>query len=249
MSKTFRIAVCNLQTGVGTTRGYWQYLTTGWKYALPHGSAWVERAADFIRTAGVDVAAFCEIGGGARRTRGIDQAALLAEATPLKEHLFFPTFVVGGRINQGNALSARYPVRRIRNHALPGTGEPRFLSEAEVHLDGTPVRCFVTHLSLQLDIRRPQIDRIAEVVDRVEGPVILAGDFNVSEEAELALLSESQLRQVVSAPTFPSWKPSRRLDYLFFSRHFTILEHYAFERFRFSDHLPLVAAVRVDDAP
>ena len=29
MAEQFRVATCNLQTGIGTTRGYWHYLLTG----------------------------------------------------------------------------------------------------------------------------------------------------------------------------------------------------------------------------
>jgi endonuclease/exonuclease/phosphatase family metal-dependent hydrolase len=243
MATTLRFAICNLQTGIGTTRGYWHYLATAWKYVLPHHSAYVERAGAFLGEAAVDVAAFCEIGGGSWRTRGVDQAALIARSSPLVHHAFFPAFVAGRRINQGNAFCSRYPVQPIANHPLPGPGEPRFLSEAEVRIDGRAVRVFVTHLSLQLDVRTPQLRRIAALTDRVDRPTVLAGDFNISQDAELQLLAESQLQQVPPCPTYPAWKPARALDHLFFSEHFTIGGSAAFDRFLFSDHLPLTATV------
>lgn len=74
-------------------------------------------------------------------------------------------------------------------------------------------------------------------------PERLSPQGNVSTEAELDLLEESSLRKVTSARTFPSWNPKKRLDYLFFSEHFDIVSSYAFDRFRFSDHLPFVAEV------
>ena len=92
-------------------------------------------------------------------------------------------------------------------------------------------------------MRAGQIDAIAELVGHEDRPTILAGDFNASEEAELELLAESILDRATSAPTFPSWRPRRHLDHLFFSRHFAVRRTYAFDRFRFSDHLPLVAEV------
>ena len=243
--KTLRIATCNLQTGIGTTRGYWQYLTTGWKYFLPHGSAPVEKAAVFLQEEAIDVAALCEAEGGSKRTKGVDQVALLSEHTSLRQHVFFPTLVTGARINQGNAVCAQLPLQQVENHALSGSGEPRFLSEAALQFDGTPLRLFVTHLSLERKVRRPQIQDIMEIVNQGSMPTLLTGDFNISEEAELKLLLDSPLQQVNSRPTFPAWRPKKRLDHLFVSDHFTILDSWAFDRFLFSDHLPLVAEIQL----
>src|SRR5690606_40286592 len=54
----------------------------------------------------------------------------------------------------------------------------------------------------------------AEHVGRQDVPTILAGDFNVKEDAELALLEETILTKAASAATFPSWKPTKALDHL-----------------------------------
>ena len=238
-----RLAVSNVQNGIGTTRGYWHYLATGWKYWLPHGPGPLQTAGTVLREAGVDIAALCEIGGGARRTRGIDQVAFVGETAGLQHRAFFPTFTVGRRVNQGNAVCSRFPLQHVANHRLPGTGEPRFLSEADVVLDGTTLRVFVTHLSLQRLLREQQIGAIADIIGECDQPTVLAGDFNISEAGELDLLLESNLQQVTSAPTFPSWKPAKALDHLFFSRHFTVEASYVLTAPRFADHLPLIAEV------
>ena len=240
-----RIATCNLQTGIGTTRGYWQYLTTAWKYRWPHGSAPVLEAARFVQQEKLDVVALCEVEGGGRRVRGLDQGRLLARHAGLEGYAFFPAHRVQERVNQGNAVGARCPVEAVANHALPGLGEPRFLAEARVRLPGADARVFVTHLSLDLGQRGKQIEAIADIVGHAGGPTVLAGDFNVSREDELDLLAGSLLHRAASRPTFPSWNPSKALDHLFFSRHFAVERVYAFGAFRFSDHLPLVAEVRL----
>ena len=245
MTDLLRIATCNLQTGIGTTRGYWHYLLTGWKYVLPHGSAPVRQAAAFLEAESVDLAALCEVEGGSWRSKGVDQSALVADESPLKHHVFFPTFTAGNRINQGSALCARFPWRRKKAHELPGSGEPRFLCEAEIDLQGTPVRVCVTHLSLELPLRTPQIQRVADIVARRDVPTILAGDFNVAEKDELHLLVDGGLQRADAGATFPAWAPSKTLDHLFFSDHFEIVRSFVFDRFLFADHLPLVAEVRL----
>jgi len=245
MNTRVRLAICNLQSGIGTTRGYWQYLTTAWKYGFPHDSRPIERAADFLREEDIDLAALSEIEGGSRRSRGTDQLELLAYRSDLPYQAFFPTLVLARRVNQGNAACSRWPLTHINNHPLPGVGEPRFLSEAHVHIDQHKFRLFITHLSLERPVRAPQIRHIAQHIGQEDIPTILAGDFNVKEDAELALLEDTILKKAASAPTFPSWAPKKALDHLFFSNHFELVHHYAFDGYLFSDHLPLVAEFRL----
>lgn len=247
MDQLLRIAIANLQTGIGTTRGYWHYLTTAWKYRLPHDSRPIEQAARFLREARIDVAALCEIEAGSRRTRGVDQLALLGDIAGMPSRSFFPTRVVGARVNQGNALASPHPLRPVANHPLPGVGEPRFLSEGELDFNGRPIRVLVTHLSLEHKLRTPQIHRIARLVNRSSGPTILAGDFNIAESAELSLLRESILDRAIGGATFPAWGPRKSLDHLFFSVHFEFRRSYVYDGELFSDHLPLVAEVRLRD--
>jgi len=33
-----KVMTLNIQNGVSTTRGYWHYLLSGWKYVLPHST-------------------------------------------------------------------------------------------------------------------------------------------------------------------------------------------------------------------
>lgn len=245
METRVRLAICNLQSGIGTTRGYWQYLTTAWKYGLPHDSIPIERAGDFLREEDIDIAALSEVEGGSRRSRGTNQLELLAYRADLPYQAFFPTLVLARRVNQGNGACSRWPLVHIHNHPLPGQGEPRFLSEAHAQVEHYKFRLFMTHLSLERPVRAPQIRHIAKHIGQDDIPTILAGDFNVKEDAELALLEDTILKKAASAPTFPSWAPKKALDHLFFSNHFELVNYYAFDRYLFSDHLPLVAELRL----
>jgi endonuclease/exonuclease/phosphatase family metal-dependent hydrolase len=239
-NRTLRVAVCNLQTAIGTTRGYWHYLLTAHRYWLAHDSEQIEPAADFLRGERIDLALLCEVEGGSRRTRGVDQVDMLARRSGLSERLFFPTRIVGRRVNQGNGVVSRLPLRFGFNRALPGHGEPRFLSEAQVQLEDVSLRAFVTHLSLEHKLRRWQIDSIARALAENDEPALLGGDFNITEDAELDLIEQGHLAKAVSRKTFPAWQPTRALDHLFVSPHFEVREVYAYDREIFSDHLPLV---------
>lgn len=139
--RKLKVAVCNLQSGIGTTRGYWEYLLTGHRYWFARNALRIEQAADFLRQDGIDIALLCEVEGGSQRSRRVDQVDLLAQRSGLRERLYFPTHIVGRRVNQGNGIVSRFPLRYRANHALPGHGEPRFLSEAEARLGASACGC------------------------------------------------------------------------------------------------------------
>ena len=239
--RRLKFTLCNLQLGIGTTRGYWQYLTTGWKYYFPHDSRALPDAARFIREQKPDLVALCEVERASRRSRGLNQPARLAELSGMPYHLFWPTLDALPARYQGNALLSRWEVTDVANHRLPGAGEPRYLSEARLTLSGIDVRVLVTHLSLESRARERQIAATAHIVGTCKTPTLLAGDFNISCEQELDVLLGSGLVKTFGGATFPSWKPVRLLDQIFVSEHFTNVAQYAFRDFRFSDHLPLVA--------
>ncbi len=122
----------------------------------------------------------------------------------------------------GNALLSRWPIRTSRLHALPtaadddlveavdsdhqlsgtryadapdGVRELRSLLACAVEVEGSTVQVLSTHLTYAgTGQRRAQAERILEVVDELDGPVILAGDLNASlGSAELGPLREGLL--------------------------------------------------------
>lgn len=244
MSRTFRLALLNIQSGIGTTRGYWQYLTTHWRYMFPHASGKIEELGDFLKENKVDFFCGAEMDDGSWRTKGLSHVDILAERAGLIHRRFFQTFAVRSRINQGNAILSRYPITSWDYHPLPGTGEPRSLGEVTIDVGGRRIALFMTHLSLIQRLRRSQIHKIAEVVDSYPYPCLLAGDFNVTHHQEVRLLEESRLQKVISGETFPSWAPSRQLDFVFMSPEFSSVRARVIEK-RFSDHLMLMVDVRI----
>lgn len=234
-----RVAVCNVQSGLGTHRGWWDYAWTFRHRIVPRTTRHIERIGAALRREGVDLAVFTEVDGGSTRTAGIDQAALLAESGGFADHAFFACFEVGQRVRQGNAVHGRGAVRAVHNHRMSGVGEPRFLSEASVTLPDGDVRVFAAHTSLDVAVRRSQLVEIRDIVAGAEGPTLLAGDFNARQSEELDDLA-SALEQVACGPTFPSWRPRWALDHLFVDRSFEVVRARVMSEVRAADHLPLL---------
>jgi endonuclease/exonuclease/phosphatase family metal-dependent hydrolase len=240
-----RVAVMNVQTGLGTTRGWWEYARLLGR--IKRRTRHVARIGAAFQRAEVDLAILQEVDGGSGRTGGVDQAALLAEHSRLASFHFFPCLQLVDRVNQGNAVHARTGVRGIANHALPGHGEPRYLSEAVVERDDRTLHVFAAHTSLKTAVRREQLQEIHRIVGLRQGPVLLGGDFNARRSDELDHLSAA-LRQVPAGPTFPSWRPRWALDHLFVSPHFRVRAARVADEVREADHLPVVVDLELAGA-
>lgn len=234
-----KIAALNLQSGVGTTKSYLHYMTTFWKYVVPHSHEQILNVVKFIRTEGIVIAVFSEVNASNKKESRSNQAGFISRETQLKNNLFFKTFD-----HKGIAVCTKYPVLSGIRHKLPGKGWPRYLGEAVLDTGKKRLTILFTHLSLSRDNRRKQIKFIAAKVSQIKGPIILAGDFNVWRKSEIDLLKETRLRNTGNYKTYPSWKPQKCFDYIFISNELKLKRAYAPD-IKVSDHLPVVAEVKV----
>ncbi|MCW5210532.1 endonuclease/exonuclease/phosphatase family protein, partial [Desulfobulbus sp. N3] len=102
---------------------------------------------------------------------------------------------------------------------------------------------FLVHLSLTYYNRQSQLQQLYKLVKTTQGPVIVAGDFNVlwgDQELEL-FLAATHLRNAndQGQPSHPSRSPKRQLDFILYSPDLTV-EKFFIPDVIFSDHAPLV---------
>ncbi len=233
-----RLAFLNVQSGVGVTRGYWQYALRAHRYFWPHDPRIVGDLAAFIARERLVVLACAEMERRSFRSANVDYVEALAAATPLKNHAFFPTQKLGGIVNQGNSVHSSDPILLSAAHRLPGSGEARILGE--VQLGGArPLSLFVTHLSLGRRARAAQLFAIAERL-RHRPRALLVGDFNTGDESELSPLYAVGLRRLPTGCSHPSWRPSAAIDHALCSEDLTVVGSRVDESVRVADHLPLV---------
>lgn len=224
------------------------------------------RIARVIRQQSPDLIALQEIDHGRSRSRGEDQATLIAKE--LGYHVVFcRTVSHGDKEHYGHALLSRQPIEIVKVAPLPQADgswwpEARGALWARVEIDGTPVNIVTTHLGLSPRERVIQMeallgpDWLGPVI--ASEPVILCGDFNLSPGSpayRLAMkkLSDVQAGRVGHRPlaTFTSARPMLQLDHIFVSAHFDT--HRAFvprnDLTRLaSDHLPLLADLSFSSA-
>lgn len=212
------------------------------------------RIARLIAEQDPDIVAIQEVEHGRRRSRGEDQAAMIAES--LGFNLVFCPTVIRGTERYGHAVLSRFPLDTAKTGSLPSPTvgiwpEPR--SAIWTRVQGLNV--VTTHLGLNPDERLTQTetllgaDWLDGVIDRE--PTLLCGDFNFTTQSRPYSLVTTRLRDAASGSrlrTFPSASPFFRIDHIFLSAHLgvTSIRTVKTELSRIaSDHLPVVADLEI----
>jgi endonuclease/exonuclease/phosphatase family metal-dependent hydrolase len=209
------------------------------------------RIAAEIKNANVDICALNEVDKCfSRRSNFIDQGKWLAEKLHMN-YEFGPAISVrwGKPREYGNVLLTRYPILKNDNHIfrLP-FAEPRSILDVIINVAGAPIRVLCSHFSLHPKLHQKQVNFCFETEETF--PLIIMGDFNQNPTSN----GYNKLTQKYTdccmnqpLPTFPAQNPRSRLDYIFVSKHFDILEH-SVRKTIASDHLPVTAKIALTKA-
>jgi endonuclease/exonuclease/phosphatase family metal-dependent hydrolase len=215
----------------------------------------LERIAEVIREIEPDIVGLQEVvrepGPGHE-----DQAAWLADALGMA--LVMGETRAFGNGTYGNAVLTRTKVLSSERCDLTQGGrEPRGCLRVDLAVNGTAIHLFNCHLGLGLSERRQQLRILAGFLGesaRLLGPRVLMGDFNEWHPGPITrrLRREFVSRMRRMRRTHPSVFPLFPLDRIYwdaelegeeFHVHRTRLARIA------SDHLPVVARLRVRHAP
>jgi endonuclease/exonuclease/phosphatase family metal-dependent hydrolase len=229
------------------------------------GKVDAERIARVIARANPDVVALQELDVGHARTEGIDQAHLIARFLEMEFH-FHPSLHFEEE-RYGDAILTHLPLRLIKAGALPGLAdkpqlEPRGALWVAIEVHGTEVQVINTHLGLYPRERMAQVDALLGsdwlAHEQCRAPVLLCGDFNALPSSSVCRQLGSRLKDVQTEArnhrpksTYSGRFPTVRVDHIFVSPelHVTGVEVSASELARTaSDHLPLLAEVRIPGA-
>jgi endonuclease/exonuclease/phosphatase family metal-dependent hydrolase len=208
------------------------------------------RIREFLRELEPDLVGLIEVDEGSYRSRGKNQAELLAESLG---HYHSHSIKYGeGSLwrhvpvvrKQGNAFLTRDRIRNETFHFFEH-GMKRLVIELELE----HVVVYLVHLALGGRARHHQLSALYELVKKARKPCVVAGDFNAlwgEREIDLFLAASAlQNANVARLPTYPSRKPYRHLDFVLYSQGIEIRD-FQVPRVPFSDHLPLVVDFDVD---
>lgn len=212
-----------------------------------------ERISDVLADLGADIIALQEVIGLGHATPGhaegfgaaLGMGWVMAPTRELRRHQF------------GNVVLSRFPIRDHTQHDLSWkSSEPRNSQRVEIEVGPGCVQIFNVHLGTAVLERRYQASRLANWVHerRPPGPKIVLGDFNEWMRGNATAILEDRLESVDLSPylpkrrSYPGFFPLVHLDHIY---HLGKVEVRRVELIRTrkakiaSDHLPLVADIRV----
>jgi len=211
----------------------------------------LERIARVLRPLDADVITLQEIDRGVDRTDGVDQARRLGELLGMTAH--FGDFMPYQGGEYGMAVLSRLPVVGVTNHRLPDGDEPRTGLEVEVLAGPERRRVSVVgiHFYRTPEERLAQADSLSSLLDTVEHPVVLAGDFNSRRGDRILRSLRASDWFVVDKDgpfeTFPADGPQREIDFVMLrpAEAFEVVEHRVIAESVASDHRPLLVVLRL----
>jgi endonuclease/exonuclease/phosphatase family metal-dependent hydrolase len=237
-----KILTFNVHAGARTDNLH-DYVLRSWQHVWPDVNKvkHLNDIAAMLRT--FDVVALQEVDGGSSRSMFVQQAQFLAKTADFVECIDQRNRLVGFKrfplMHSGNAILAKTKAQSIALLSLPDALKGRGAIVAKFDA-WTLVN---VHLSLSAPARSRQIRFLAHALEKVDGALIITGDFNclAQNAAVRELCTALSLQATLTPASFPAWRPERAID-LFLSRGVALTNVRALPMLA-SDHLPIAADV------
>ena len=204
----------------------------------------MRRVMTLIRRQAPDILAVQEVESRGRGTEHCGFSLLRA----MTEHTAHAETIQAHDGSYGHMLISRWPIKHSAIHDLShAQREPRVAIEATIATPSGALHVIATHLGLRGAERRRQAASLAALVRRLEGPLVVLGDFNewswrgpVWRALSKSMPGRTQQR------TFPSRFPLLKLDRIFCRPARLLGESWRDSSGRdASDHLPVIAELNM----
>lgn len=176
-------------------------------YNIKHGAEAnldLKTIAKVITDANLDIVGVQEVDYRTKRSNGIDQPRMLADAAGMPYYVFVRGIDYQGG-QYGTLILSKYPI--ISSEVIPLESwdkEGRALGHAVIDVNGFQFDFFNTHLSYEdTTLRKEQFFQVSEKTDLCKN-FILTGDFNTADFTEFTILGANLINHAARwYPTFP----------------------------------------------
>jgi len=230
-------------------------------YNIQHGAGADEkidllRTAEAIKHENPDIVALEEVDKGVERTARRDLTAELAAMTGMTGYFSNNFNFEGGMY--GNAVLTKFPILVATNthYQMIHPNEQRGIIQLVLDVNGQKLLFMVTHLDYRSKDNRERLLNISEIkrlIRQYPGmPMILCGDFNDFPKSAVHKAMEEKFDDTWElvghggGQTYPSPKPTDRIDYIWISKDKSVVPIKAWvPDTQASDHRPLVAEFKL----
>ncbi|WP_119418230.1 endonuclease/exonuclease/phosphatase family protein [Desertibaculum subflavum] len=185
-------------------------------------------------------------------SRGREVAPLAYLAETLGGHAAEARTITAPDGHYGHAVISRWPFTRTRLHDLSESRrEPRAAIETWIETPYGALHLTAVHLGLRFGERRRQAARLAKIAEPGAAATVMLGDFNEwgwrgPVRRTLAVVMQGRTRH----RTFPARWPLLRLDRIYCRPAEALIRSWTDRAAReASDHLPVIADIRMPMAP
>jgi len=230
----------------------------------------LSRAAGIIRDISPDFCGINEINHyHAKEIQIKNQTEFLAENADFKYCTFGRAMTTksGGGRDYGNAILSKHAILSSEVISIPDPDikdenkyyETRSITKAKLDIAGG-ITVLQTHMGLAISEAKNAVYTVFRLLDEIDGPVILMGDFNMRPSNILIdmlreRLFDTALIRDEYIPTFPSYiypegyhpgdeTPPCKIDYIFVSKHFKTLS-FDVVNTSISDHMPVIVELEI----
>lgn len=213
--------------------------------------------ADVIRNNEAFIIGLNEVRGDGPGKFYTDQTKIIADSLGFKYYFFGPAIDIFQEGPYGNALISKFPIINSKIIPIPDPltkdeccyYESRAIIVAQIDVLGKIINVVVTHMGLARGEQINAVEEVIKVINRIDGPTILMGDFNMEPSDELikkigSIIDDTS--SLVKEPllTFPSIRPNRKIDYIF-TKNLEVISS-SIPNVVASDHFPYVCKIRID---
>lgn len=243
-AQKFKVLTYNIQVAM-SSKSIRHHLLHSWHHFFPHPhrQANLGQIAEVIKP--YDVVALQELDAGSFRSEYVNQVDYLAELAGFSHSQQQTTRNLGPFAQHAKGLLSRLPILDYHHYLLPSRLPGRGITTFILGSEEQNIFVVNAHLSLGKRAQQLQLSFIADLVAKHKNAIVL-GDLNLTPATlEKSPLHEAQLKSVLAdAPTYPSWKPTKQLDYILVSSNIKILDA-AVIPCDYSDHLPVYAELEL----
>ncbi len=207
------------------------------------------KSADVIKSFCPDVCGLNEVDNLTERSGKVDQIGFYKKHLGMNG-LFCKTIDLPGG-EYGNGFLTRFPVLDSEIIHIPDVEknnyEHRTIFKVKVDVDGKTVTFLQVHSGLTDAEKNNCVDKLCEIIDSIDTPIILMGDFNMTPD--FPALSKIRQRLFDTSPLFKNGLfdtygtypgcTKLHIDYIFVSKQIKPLSLTTLDTMA-SDHYPLI---------
>ena len=216
----------------------------------------IEFFVDAIKKHSADICCLNEVRGEGPIEGYTDQTNAFGDGLGFYRY-FGEAIKVGGTSPYGNAVLSRFPFKSFETIAIPETDdrieesnyEPRCVIKTITEIEDKEICILVCHMGLSNAERIDAVKTLCEIIDCIETPIILTGDFNTYPEDDVfkpiyeRLLDADEKSDKKGVFTYPSYSPEIKIDYIFYRGLECVSSKVITEIY--SDHFPIIAEFEV----